>query len=200
MPVKCHHHFYNFSLFVFFPEKSISVLGALQTHWLNLAGVTKHIASHGKQNEGGKEGYKQIFLQDCQALQLPWQYVSMEAKFEACCCHWSGPKKMISSENEPSCSLTWKPAHPQPSKKPQPSSILPSLIEDLINTWGRERQKIPHNENEELPFMQANNAETALLSTRLKALCEILHIKVSKILRASWATASQRDRRGVLWD
>ena len=85
--------------FFFFPEKCISVLGDFLNALIESGRGNQTLTSHAKQNEREKEGDKWVFLQDCQAFQLPWQYVSMEAKFEACCCHWSGPRKIISFEN-----------------------------------------------------------------------------------------------------
>lgn len=197
MPVKCHHHFYNFCLFVFFPEKCVSVLGALQTHWLNLAGVTKHTHRMGNRTKEGRRGTSKYFFRIVRPFSYHGSMFPWKPNLKPVAATGVAQRKwLVLKMNQAALYLESQPTHgPQKNK---PSSIFPSLIKDSINMWGKERQKIPHNENQELPFMQPTMQKLHLVSTRLKALREILHIKICKILRASCATVSWGDRRGLV--
>lgn len=114
----------------------------------------------GNRTTEGRKGTSKYFFRIAKPLRFHGSMFPWKPHFDACCCHWNGPKK-----NYYFCKLTrllctLRASPPTAPKQIKQPSIFPSLIKDSINT--RKEEKKTHHEKPAASFHATNNAKAFL--------------------------------------
>lgn len=139
-------------LFCFLP---ISALRAFSMHQLSLAGVTKHTHRMGNRMKEARKHTSKYFLRIVRPFRYHGSMFPWKPNLKPVAATGVAQRKLLVLKiNQAALYLESQPTH-GPQKSNPKTCILPSLIKDSINTWGRKREqkKIPHNDKQDLPFM-----------------------------------------------